>query len=583
MKRVNDPQQKWLFDPFDSYISAKGKKHLLNGWQGVFRHIILKLMPVDTLGERFSEHMGAPTKELYSMAGLLVIKEFENWTTRETAEAYMFRMDIQYALNLPSTMQTIDTRTIERYQKIFIENDLAAQIMHNVTMCLAQKLEIDLHKQRVDSTHIFSDMAIFGRTRLMGVAIKRFLTQVKRHNMKSYIVLPEELRKRYEPSTHQMFADVKKDKRSYRLLRQQVAEDMHYLVGRFEADDAWIKRNTYQMMIRIFNEQCEVVGDKIEVRKNTGGNVIQNSSDPDATYDGHKGSGYQVQLSETCSDDNEVQLITSAIPQTAAEHDSDAIDNVIEDLKKNETVPEQLIADTAYCGDNNVEKAAKKGIELVGPVAGALPQTVEDISKEEQVYQLNIDDFNVDEQNETIVRCPAGHETESSAHDRETSKTITIMPSSACTGCAYQQECPVQKVQGQFRIIHTPKDRRLASRRREEETDVFRSRYRIRGGIEGTNSGIKRRTGMSRLRVRGRPSVFNTILLKVTGWNIIRASASSRLQAIVTSKAALSDQNRGFGLSVAPIFTISGSRSPFGAGRMVQPPFLVFSDICLAA
>jgi Transposase DDE domain len=44
-------------------------------------------------------------------------------------------------------------------------------------------------------------------------------------------------------------------------------------------------------------------------------------------------------------------------------------------------------------------------------------------------------------------------------------------------------------------------------------------------GIESTNSLLKRVTGLGRLRVRGRSSVFMTIYLKVAGWNVLRAAA----------------------------------------------------------
>ena len=78
---------------------------------------------------------------------------------------------------------------------------------------------------------------------------------------------------------------------------------------------------------------------------------------------------------------------------------------------------------------------------------------------------------------------------------------------------------------------------RLAGRRREEATEVFHQRYRIRGGIEGTNSGLKRRTGLGQLRVRGQPRVFGSILLKVAGWNILRAAACAKMRQIVYARA----------------------------------------------
>ena len=39
-------------------------------------------------------------KELYSLAGLLLIKEFMDWTTTRAAEGRMFEASVQYALNL---------------------------------------------------------------------------------------------------------------------------------------------------------------------------------------------------------------------------------------------------------------------------------------------------------------------------------------------------------------------------------------------------------------------------------------------------------------------------------------------------
>ena len=98
MRTIKDPRQKPIFDPFAAILSPVAYRKIQQGWQGAFRHVILELMPVDILAGEFSPNMGAPTKELYSMAGLLLIKEFKDWTSTEAAEAYMFHADVQYAL-----------------------------------------------------------------------------------------------------------------------------------------------------------------------------------------------------------------------------------------------------------------------------------------------------------------------------------------------------------------------------------------------------------------------------------------------------------------------------------------------------
>jgi len=530
MRKIVNPKQTHLFDSFDNVLTEKTRKRLLDGWPGVFRHVILELMPVDAVSGYFDATMGRPTKELYSIAGLLLIQEFMDWTKNEALDAYSFNMNVHYALNLEPVTHDISMRTLERYINLFEDDDIAKSVMLEITVTLVDILELNIDKQRLDSTHIFSDMASFGRTRLMGVAIKRFLTQLKRHDPKAYELLDGQLRKRYTPGVNQLFADTKKDSDSRRMLRQQVAEDMYLLIRHFADIDEHSRKDTYKAMERIFYEQCEVHEDKVCVKKKTGGNVMQNPSDPDATYDGHKGQGYQVQISETCHPENDIQLITTAIPQTAAEPDTAATSEVLDNLEESDLLPQEMFADTHYCSDENIQDAAGRGVELVGPVqCGSL------IDKD--VDHLNVDDFDIDEQTEEVVCCPAGHRPASSIHDKHTGKTKTVMPSSTCSQCEFRKECPVEKCRDGYCLYHSAKQRRLAGRRREENTDVFRDRYRIRGGIEGTNSGLKRKTGLGQLRVRGRPRVFHSILLKITGWNILRASVCAKMREIVYARA----------------------------------------------
>ena len=533
MQRIVNPKQTRLFDAFDSVLTEKTRKRLLDGWPGVFRHVILELMPVDAISEHFDPVMGRPTKELYSIAGLLLLQEFMDWTKDEALDAYSFNMNVHYALNLEPVTHDISKRTLERYMRLFEENDVAKATMDAITVKLVEVLGIRIDQQRLDSTHIFSDMASFGRTRLMGVAVKRFLTQVIRHNKQDYHALDEQLRRRYAPGVNRLFADTKTDSESRRLLRRQVAEDMYYLIQRFADIDEYSRKDTYKAMERIFYEQCEVHEDKVCIKDKTGGNVMQNPSDPDATYDGHKGPGYQTQIAETCHPDNEVQLITAAFPQTAVESDGNAVEEVLDDLKGNGLLPGEMFTDTLYNSDDNVQLAAGYGVELVGPVPSGSAK-----SKDADEYErLNIDDFDVDETTEEVVCCPAGHAPESSEHNSETGRTKTVMPESACGPCEFRGQCPVKKGRVGYCLEHTAKERRLAGRRRETATEVFRERYRIRGGIEGTNSGLKRRTGLGQLRVRGRPAVFHAIYLKIAGWNILRASACAKMREIVWERA----------------------------------------------
>ncbi len=188
------------------------------------------------------------------MAGLILLMEFMDWTKDEALDAYSFNMNVHYALNLEPVTHDISKRTLERYINLFEKDNLAKTTMDTITVRLVEVLGIKIDKQRLDSTHIFSDMARFGRTRLMGVAVKRFLTQVIRHNKEDYNSLKESFRDRYAPGANKLFADTKKDSESRRLLRQQVAEDMHFIIRYFGGKAKYNGKDTYKAVERIFYE-----------------------------------------------------------------------------------------------------------------------------------------------------------------------------------------------------------------------------------------------------------------------------------------------------------------------------------------
>jgi hypothetical protein len=223
---------------------------------------------------------------------------------------------------------------------------------------------------------------------------------------------------------------------------------------------------------------------------------------------------------------------------------------VLDELTESELLPEQMLVDTLYAGDENVQLAQAHGVELVGPVPSGSSKNKDD---KDEYERLNIDDFDVDEATEEVVCCPAGHEPLSCEHNRETGKTKTVMPESACRQCEFFEQCPVEKIKGQYQLEHTAKQRRLAGRRREQDTEVFRERYKTRGGIEGTNSGLKRATGLGQLRVRGRPAVFHAIYLKIAGWNMRRATACAKLRKIVYERAHRAVLGRIFAILRPPM------------------------------
>lgn len=525
MQTIVDPRQTPLFDPYEHIISTPVRGQLEQGWHAVFRHVVLELMPVEVLANARHETMGAPTKELYSVAGLLYIKEFMNWTQEQAVEQYNLNLGVHYALNLTPGGASMSARTLRRYLVIFYQCEAGMQIFDRVTAALVEALQTDIRKQRLDSTHIFSDMAIFGRTQLMGVAVKRFLTQLIRHDQAAYDELDEDLRKRYARSGNALFADTKRDKDSQRLLRQQVAEDMLALVQRFDGDEKHHGRKSYQCLKRIFFEQCDVEEEKVRVKDKGGSRVMQNPSDPDATYDGKKGPGYQVQIAETCADDNAVQLITGAQVQTAADTDAESFVIVLRQLKESDRLPVSILADAAYGSDANVQAAAVEEVELISPVNTA----------KRDPEKLHAEDFTINRETHEVETCPAGHAPLDSAFDPETGRTTTHMDAQHCAQCPHQDRCPVKGAQTRT-FYHTPAEHRRGERFQAEQDPAWRKQYAKRAGIEGLMGRLKRCMGLGRLRVRGQPAVSHATYLRLAGWNILQAAKAPGMREIVAKR-----------------------------------------------
>ena len=533
MKTMVHPGQRRLFDPFQGVIGSAGWALIEGGWQSLFRGVLLERMPVGRLAKGMSEDQGRPSAELYAMLGLLLIREFQGWTVPQAHEAVLFRTDIQYALNLEPGFE-VTQRTIERYlQRMQQDEELGEELFREVTDTLLTSMEVKVQKQRLDSTHVLSDMACLGRARMIGVALKRFFQKVRRHDAALLSGLSEDLLKRYEKSSDSGVFGGLKDTEARRVALQQVAEDLLVVLQHFEQSEPIGQWNQYHQLRTIFDQQCELREEFIEVRAKTGGRVIQNVSDPNATYSGHKGAGYQVQFSETFNDDGLPNLITAAQVETAVDSDADAVEPLLEDLRERDHLPQELLADAGYGSNANVAIASEQGVTLIAPVPG---------SKAFDPDEVGYDRFTLNEAHE-VVACPQGHAPKSTRYNAEANSIWAQIDPSLCAACPLAAHCRVQRDaktgQPNGRVQFRADAPQSAQRRRHEQTPEYRDQYRWRSGIESTNSGLKRRLGLKRLRVRSMKAVALTIYLKLAGWNLLRAVA---LRAARTLQAATARQ-----------------------------------------
>jgi len=107
------------------------------------------------------------------------------------------------------------------------------------------------------------------------------------------------------------------------------------------------------------------------------------------------------------------------------------------------------LADTLYGGDENCQKAAQRGGELISPTKS---------TKENDGITLS--DFEISEKGE-VVSCPQGQVPVMTKKKKKTRHTVACDSHHSST-CPVQETCPVKKGKQYHDLRYTEKQMRLA-------------------------------------------------------------------------------------------------------------------------
>lgn len=528
MIHIKDHKQGELFDPW-SFLSPKRRRLLDRSWAGLFKKYILCELPVSQLAPFFSEGFGRPTKELHTALGVLVLQQSLDFTDVETVDQLAFNIQWHYALNITEESDSakyFSEKTLWNMRSIAVENGLEATLFEDITAKLADVFNVNTDKQRIDSVHIKSNMRRLGRVGIFSKSIHKFMVNLKRGFKAQFETVDQAIIDKYfSEKALGCFSMVKPSEAKKTLA--SVAKDLFALVEQFKDCKPVCAMHSYKLLERVLKEQCNLqVSDgqkRVEVKKpkEIASDSLQNPSDSDATYSGHKGQGYQLQVMETYTDTEDKQvksktlnLVTHVEVEKACDSDAQALIPAIESTQKRGLGPDELEADTLYGSDGNYQGAKSMGVELVAPVKGK--------SKENS---LSLSEFELSGQGH-VLACPAGQKPLTSK--KKKTRFTQGFSCQTCAKCPLIDGCPVRPGKRYYYLHYDERAMRVAKRRATEQTSEFKDRYRWRAGAEATISELDRRTGVKRLRVRGFKAVRFSATLKAIGINLFRAAAVRR-------------------------------------------------------
>jgi hypothetical protein len=633
MFRPTDKQGSLLECQF--LLSPEKRQRLEKSWAQVFRTLILPLIDEEMFRDAFHEDNGRPNKSIELLVGLHLLKEWDDLTDEQVINGLEFNLQWHYALAVESADVHVCQKTLHNFRVKFMENDRAQEMFESLTRGLAEADGLELGRQRLDSTHVISNIAILTRLGLFVETVVFFLKALKRECPEKLEALESGYRRRYL-EREGYFADAKRSQARRRL--PVVAKDIHELLLTFAEDKVVRSLESYKLLERLFEEQCELTnsqesevsanqpvfvpcvvvepnedeegsavtqtgeakGKSSEGQSGTGtqpgssegqsstgaqpgssegqsstgaqpgssegqsstgtqpessirlkdGKEISSASlqspyDSDATY-GHKGKGYEVQVSETCVEDNPYQLITGVSVNGAHESDQYATVAMAQQLQQSRMTPKELWADTAYGSGQNTVDCAEMGIDLQAPVqdpsapkaadlwknpASALvsdtrAETKTGIEVQSQPSgPLGLSAFLYTDTFDEVVDCPNGKTPYEQHLDKTKKRLWAIFSAEDCESCPYADRCPTKKKRSGDRFLRTTRAKAATAHQQSfQRTGIFKDRYKIRSGIESTNAELKGRHGARDLRIRGKKRVSLAMMLKCMALNAKRAA-----------------------------------------------------------
>lgn len=552
---VLTPLQTKLF-PCDNKYNQREISDLQKSWAQVIKEKVLPFLCVLELefAKFYHKTMGRPIKYISFLIVVHIFKEMYDWTDEELLANIKFDKRFEYAFELPYHELTVCQKTLHNFRILIQTNDMARMIFDRGTKHIVKIFNLDTSKQRLDSTHILSNMARLSRLGLFVRVIENFLHKLKKFDEEVYESLPKRFVERYS-QRRGYFADARSQKTKHRL--GESANDMHYLIDRFSDHDIISSLKVTEQLHRVFNEHCtirqvdepstilvEVPEDNLVASKTATANdqedaeqiieaadqvivkeakeldsgTLQNPSDEDVTC-GFKGPGYEATFAETCSEDNSFQVITDVQTDPSDQSDQHKTLDVVDRLEDKQMKPEIMYTDGTFTSGENISECNDKGVDLQGNLVG--------VDKDPE--KLKLADFEFARDQVNLTACPAGKKPvaqrkEKSRKSKSKSRRsyLVYFYLDQCKRCSLLPCCPVklQKKQAVLRFSRA----QLASslRRREQQTKDFKEQNKIRSGIESTNAEMKKSQGLGRLRIRGRPRVNQTVSFKALACNIKR-------------------------------------------------------------
>jgi len=340
-------------------------------WHNQFRTQVMAHIDEEPFRPLFCEDNGAPNASIRAMIGMMILKEAHGLSDTQLHDTCQYHIRFRSALglhNFDDSLPGLSTYYLFRKRIVDWEKEhgvnLLEQVFAQVTKKQFIEFRIDGSKIRMDSKLLGSNIAWYSRYALihetLRLAYNEFKNQIGKQLSESEAILLNEI-----CSETGEKASYRYNKADTEARLTQLGTIIYKLISLFKG-----KPESFNEILRkVFYQQYEVIDDKVFPlpKEKIEATSIQSPHDPDCHYrkKGDKScKGYNINVTETCDPENDVNLVTDIQLESASYADCDFLIPAIETTKEIVgDVIETLNDDGAYhkplnetfCKENNID------------------------------------------------------------------------------------------------------------------------------------------------------------------------------------------------------------------------------------
>jgi transposase len=162
MFRPKDPQQS-LFGA-SMLLPEDKRKRLEEDWPGEFRRSALPLIDEERFRGLYCADNGRPNVAVQTIIGALLLKDMSDLTDAEAVGAVDYDLRWHVALDLEPGEAHVCQKTLHNFRVKLLASDEGRRLFEEVTGRILEALGVSADRQRLDSTHIMSNMAVLTRS-----------------------------------------------------------------------------------------------------------------------------------------------------------------------------------------------------------------------------------------------------------------------------------------------------------------------------------------------------------------------------------------------------------------------------------